>query len=45
MRFVLLFKAKDKYYRIEYRTVREAESARLYVKRKGATEIDIKAKV
>lgn len=45
MTFVLLFKAKGKTYRREYKTVQEAESARLYVKLKGATDITIKAKV
>ncbi len=45
MTFVLLFKAKGKSYRREYKTVQEAESAKLYVKRKGATDVTIKAKI
>lgn len=45
MTFVLLFKDKGKSYRREYKTVQEAESAKLYVKRKGATDITIKAKI
>lgn len=45
MTFVLLFKVKGKSYRREYKTVQAADSARLYVKRRGATDIIVKAKI
>lgn len=45
MTFVLYFKVKGKPYRKEYETMNKAESAKLYVKKRGATEIEIKVRI